>query len=195
MFNNLTAEQIIADILMNEMGLAEDQVWIRNQNKEVPADKRMYIVVGETDSQAMAVTNNAIDTVAGMDEIQQVQMRENIMIDLFSVTNEASQRRLEVLAALSSIYSQQAQELNIFKIFDMPTSFLNTSAAEGGSTLNRFSILIRCFVWYRKQKPISNLDTRRYNNGDYYDQYAAKGYDEQALEADKPIFEFNLTEQ
>lgn len=191
---NNNPEQIIADILKNELDLCDDQVVIRNQNYKLPSDQRLYVVVGQIDSRAMAVTNSTIATDAGMDEIQQVQARENIQIDLFSVTTEAMNRRLEVLAALSSVYAEQAQEINQFKIFEIPQSFLNTTAAEGGSMLNRFSILIPCFVWYRKQKAIGNNVDRKYNNGDYYDQYPARVDTEQTIGTAHGIIEFNLTE-
>lgn len=166
-------EQIVCDVIKKELDLCEDQVWVRNQNHKIPNDKRMYVVVGQTDSQIISNVNTPIPTDAGMDELQQIVARENLMIDLFGVTDEPRLRRLEVLLAINSVYSEQAQELNDFKIFPVSTSFTNTTAAEGGSMLNRFSILISCHVWYRKQKSISN-PTGQYYNGDYYDHYPVK---------------------
>jgi hypothetical protein len=98
-------------------------------------------------------------------EVNKLQMREDIQIDIFSRSNAAIFRNWEVIAALQSIYSQQQQELVNFKIFRCPRAMINTSSAEGGYQLNRYTITISCFVWYVKETLLTT------NNGDYYDDF------------------------
>ena len=96
-------------------------------------------------------------------------------------------RNWQVVAAMQSFYSQQQQELNNFKIFRIPQSFLNTSSAEGGSNINRFSITVPCFVWYRKDTILNSP------LGDYYDDFTTRVDDEQTIGTDTPIAEFEIT--
>lgn len=185
-------DQIIVDILQREMDMPKDSVWIRDQNKKIPPEKGLYIVVGMVDGQPYSsqtylrentLTNGNVQTI----EVNRVQIRENIQIDVVSRSDEAILRRWEVIAALRSIYSQNKQESNYFKIFRIPVSFLNTSDAEGGSSLNRYSITIPCFVWYKKEKVLSEVGKA------YYDDFTTRVDDEQTIGTPEGIFEFEIT--
>lgn len=182
--NNL-AEQVILNILITQMGLANDQGWVRYENELIPPDNRLYIVVGMVDTQVISNTNTPIPTYDGMSELLQVVSRENIQIDLFSRTIEALQRRTEALAVLNSIYSQQQQENQQFKIFKVPTSFVNTSAAEGGSNINRFSIIISCHTWFRQEKMLQSPD-------DYYKDFTTRVDDEKTINQPTGLIEFEI---
>src|SRR5580698_9050980 len=147
---NPIAEQIIVNILNEELNLPADHCWIRNQNKVIPPFEDLFIVVGMTDSKVIG--NDNILNAENLTETQNVITIDNIQIDMLSRNLEALTRRWEVIAALQSYYSEQLQEKYNFRIYQIPHSFTNTSFAEGGSQLNRYTIVIPCQVWYSKIK-------------------------------------------
>lgn len=250
-------EQILVDILTEEMDMPPNSVWVRDQNRLIPNDDGLYIIIGMVDSKPMSNTttmiqNNALvqgtqnyfsddvqtksyfsdddETVryvsdggtpaqqnvdyfsdrqftkiyfsddaqtlryisGSQPEIDQVQLStvqtcDNIMISILSRDTQALTRRWEIIAALQSIYSQQQQEANSFKIFRLPLNFVNASSAEGGSNINRFSITVPCFVWYKKEKVLTAT------GGDYYDDFTTRVDDEKTIGTPKPLFEFEIT--
>lgn len=189
---NSLASQIIINILIQRMQIDPQRIWVRDQNRKIPDDNGLYIVVGLVNAPVVIcnVTTMQQET-DGMTvtehEINQVQQREEILIDIFSRSNEALLRNWEVVAALQSFYSQQQQELNNFKIFRQPVSIANTSGAEGGSNINRFSITVAAFVWYKKD------DIFKSPLGDYYDDFTTRVDDNQTIGTDNPIAEFEFT--
>jgi hypothetical protein len=188
---NLLAAQVIIDILTQRMNLAPDQIWLRDQNRLIPTDKGLFIVVGMVDAKVItnitSMTTETVNTISTQHEINEVMMCEYTQIDIFSRSNEAKLRNWQVVAALQSFYSQQQQELNNFKIFRIPTSFVDTSGAEGGSFINRYTITVPCHVWYR-------LDTLLASPlGDYYDDFTTRVDDATTIGTNKPIVEFEIT--
>lgn len=183
-----STETYFVDIIRSEMGLTDQQIWIRNQNRKFPNTEGLFVVVGLAEAQTISNTNVCVATADGMDEIQQVQVREVIQVDLISESNEALTRRWEVLAAIQSVYAEQVQEANYFKIFPHTQNFINTSSAEGGSQVNRFTLSIPCHVWYRKEKSLVSI------NGDYYNNFDTRVDDEKTIGEEKGIIQFNIAE-
>lgn len=178
------ASQVIVDILKTEMVLDSQAIWLREQNKVIPNDQKMYIAVGLVSAHTLSnITELKKISDAVEVEVNHVQQKEAIQIDIFSYDNEALLRNWEVIAALQSFYSQRRQEENNFKIFRIPQSFLDTSATEGGSTLKKYSITINCLVWYRKQK-----------SGDYFDSFRTRVDDEATIGTDDPMAEFEINQ-
>jgi hypothetical protein len=122
-------------------------------------------------------------------EVNKVQAREDLQIDIWSRSNAAIFRNWEIVAALQSIYAQQQMELVQFKIFRIPRSFINTSSAEGGSQLNRYTITISCFVWYVKETLLTT------DKGDYYDDFTQRVDDRQTIGSDKPLIAFEINQE
>lgn len=190
------ASQIIVDILNNEMQMPKNSVWLREQNKTIPNDNNLYIAVGLNSAQTIAnvteiQTLDADGNILPKDdpsgtqyEVNQLTQAEAIQIDVLSSakSNLALFRQWEVIAAMQSIYAQQQQEANYFKIFRIPRSFIDTSSAEGGSMLQRFTITIVCHVWYRKQKKL----------GDYYDDFKVTVDNEKTIQNPPPAIEFEV---
>lgn len=181
------AEQIVADILKVRMVIADDRVWVRYQNQLIPPKSDIFINVGMIDSQIISSVNTPIPTDDGMDELLQVIARENIQIDILSRDNSALLRRFEVIAALKSIYSEQQQEYYNFRIFPISNSFVNTSLAEGGSNINRFSITIACQTWYNQQSALEAPN-------DYYNKFYTRADDEKTIGEENGLFEFTIEE-
>lgn len=175
------------------MGLAENQVVVRDQNFKIPNDQRIYVIVGMVDSrpysgQSYIEKRMTEDTIPYpyQVEVTKTQVRENIQIDIMSRSNQAILRKNEVYLAINAIMSKQAQERYGFKISRIPTNFINTSAAEGGSNLNRFTMTIPCLVWYQNERAISGDD------GLYYDDFTSRVDDEKTIGTENPLFEIEL---
>lgn len=185
----LTA-QVIVDILKQEMCLADDAVWVRNQNVLIPNDTGLYIIVGMRESYPIANVTKMTTVQNGNDvdayQVCEITQREIIQIDIVSRSNAALLRNWEVTAALQSFYSQQQQELNNFKIFRIPRSFVDSSESEGPAQLNKYSISIACFVWYRKTTQLTSP------LGDYYDDFTTRVDDENTIGTDTPLLEFEI---
>lgn len=153
--------QIICDILKNGMSLADSQIWIYNQRREIPQDKKLYIVVGLLSSSVYGNTNlqSTDPLITNIPETITQYVKETITVNLFSYTTEALERYPEVVGSMMSTYSQRTQEAQALKIFPIPTNVNDVSAVEGPSLLNRTSITLQVL---RKYDMILNAD--------YYDR-------------------------
>lgn len=197
--NGLSPAQIIVDIIANYMELDDQLVFIEDKNHNIPTDDGMIISVRTSaDSKVVSSTNEieekTVDNVVGQYETSSVTMRENVTIEAYSSVEgyqpekDVCARRWEIVAALGSIYSQQKQDENFFKIFKVPTSFLNTSAAEGGSQLARYTLSFAIMVCYKKSKLLST------DGNMYYEEFETRVDDEETIGEDDGLFEFTLDE-
>jgi len=191
------AEQVIIDILTNQMGLDPQRIWVRDQNKKIPPDDNLFITVGMADASPMSVQNYmetrtlppvppSEDPTVQEVEIIRTQLREIHQVDILSRNTDAITRRWEILAALGSIYAQQQQEKYVFKIGKLPTTFVNASSAEGGSQLNRFSLLFACFVWYKKEIALNP------NGSEFYDDFTTRVDDAKTIGEPEGLIEFEI---
>jgi hypothetical protein len=153
--------QIICDIIKDGMSLLDSQIWIYNQRREIPQDKKLYVVVGLLSSSVYG--NNGLQSidelVTDMPETLTQYVKESIKVDLFSYTTEAVERYPEVLGSMMSTYAQRIQEAQALKIFPIPSNVNDVSQVEGPSLLNRMSITLQVL---RKYDMILNAD--------YYDR-------------------------
>lgn len=177
------AEQFVRTIIKDEMALDDQTIWIRSQTRKIPDGDGMYVTVGMVDAPRV-LSSNLYTREDELDppkliQCQQLIMRENIQIDIFSRDNTAIMRRWEVVAALTSYRAIQNMELNNWKIFKTPSNFVDTSGAEGGGTLNRYTITIPCLVWYYKENPLPFPD--------FYDVFESRVDDAKTLGTDTPI--------
>lgn len=154
-------EEYIVDIIRNEMGLDQQNVWIHSQNRKIPPQSQeLYCTVGCVDF--MPISSKSRYNPINDTEVQTVYGRASIQVDLLSRSIEARQRRAELLMALNSFYSKEKQDKHQFRIFELPARFINTSSQEGGSEINRFSLIIRAMISEDKVK-----------DSDYYDTFHA----------------------
>lgn len=172
------------------MGLNADQIWLRNQNKVIPDDDKLYIIVGIVSSvpfsnitEVVPVTVNSIPL---LQENQRTTIKEDIQIDVVSADIQAAQRAWEVIAACHSLYAQQIQDANSFKIFRNPTHFVDLSGIEGGSTVNRYSIMISVWSWYVKTKILPQT------GDNYYDDFTQRVDDNKSIGQTEGIIEFEI---
>ncbi len=192
--DKLTA-QILVDIINREMSMPENSVWLRDQNRLIPNDNGLYIIVGFTGAPRVTANVTRMQEVPRtgggftIHQINEVQITENIQIDILSRANTALTRNWEIIAAMQSFYAQQQMEKNNFNISRIPQNFVNTSSAEGGSQLNRYSITITCAVWYRKDKLLASP------LGDYYNDFTTRVDDANTIGTNKPLIEFEINSE
>jgi len=137
----LTA-QLLCDIIKNGMQLQPDQLWIYNQRRSIPEDKRMYIVVSVVSIKPYANNNRPTNVTDGMNDLSSQYVSELMQVDLMSYTMEALERYSEVMASFVSTFSQQVQALNGLKIAEVPSSINDLSAIEGPTIMNRIAITL-----------------------------------------------------
>lgn len=120
-------------------------------------------------------------------EVCEAIVNEWVQIDVCSRNNDSITRNWEVIAALNSLYAKQTQESNNFKISRLPRGPNNTSSAEGGSYLNRYTLTVSCIVWYRKETVLTS--------GDYYDDFHTRADDEKTINTDSPLIKFEIDQE
>lgn len=190
------ASQILVDIIATRMELDTQSVWVRNQNRKIPQGDGVYIAVGQIGWKVYGNNREEVSTeipqpspspaIQTLTEVITINAQEMIQIDIMSRNNDALMRQWEILAALNSTYSVQQQEKNSFRIATIPMGFIDSSFAEGGSTLNRFTITIACNVWYKSTQLLSQ--------GDIYDSFGTRVDDAKSIETDEGIVEFTIDE-
>jgi hypothetical protein len=151
-------EEYIVDIIRKEMDLNQQNIWIHSQNRKIPPQSQeLYVTVGCVDF--LPISSKSRFNPANDTEIQTVYGRASVQIDILSRSREARIRRAELLMALNSYYSKEIQDRYQFRIFELPQRFINTSSLEGGSEINRFSLVIRAMISEDKVKTTSYYDT------------------------------------
>ena len=151
-------EQYVVDIIRTEMGLDQQHIWIQAQNRKIPPNSNdLYVVVGVVDFLPIS-SKSRFDSKTDK-EIQTLYGRANIQVDIFSRSNEARTRRGEVLMALNSFYSKGIQDSKQFRIFELPSTFINLSGLAGGSDINRFTMRFYAMVAEDKVKSSTYYDT------------------------------------
>ena len=175
-------EKILVDIIKHELNLPDNygttsngdvipSVIIYGQNiKLFNTDKLQVTVrtvsqnVWSNRSEFKEIVNS---TGSSFVEIQDINERRMMQVDVYSRNNDARERFWEVSMALKSTYAQQQMDLYNFKIGTM-TNSQNTSGLDGGSDINRFTVTFNVLTHQQKQKPV-----------DYYDKFTATFNNEQ----------------
>jgi hypothetical protein len=151
-------EEYIVDIIRKEMNLSQQNIWIHSQNRKIPPQSQeLYVTVGCVDF--LPISSKSRYNPDDDTEVQTVYGRASVQIDILSRSREARIRRAELLMALNSYYSKEVQDREQFRIFELPQRFINTSGLEGGSEINRFSLIIRAMISEDKVKGTDYYDT------------------------------------
>ena len=100
------------------------------------------------------IISNSLKTIDGID-VQSVNKRAVLQIDLWSRSMEAVNRKEEIIMALVSRYAESQMENCAFKIGRIPSNFVNLSSEEGSAIPYRFNISIPIQYYIEKRKEIS----------------------------------------
>lgn len=153
----MQVEEYIVDIIRTEMDIPQQNIWIQSQNRKIPPQsKELYCVVGVTNFKPISSKSRFLSE--SLEEEQTMYGRCDVQVDLMSRSNEARIRRSELLLALSSYYSKNVQDSNCFRIFELPTMFINTSGLQGGSDINRFTLIIPTMISETKIRSVEYYD-------------------------------------
>jgi hypothetical protein len=170
--------KVVAGIIEKEMLLEpsnplstdpnDHRVFIGNQSFVIPQYDYMFIIISESPGKVISAVSRFDDSGPSPTEVQEIIMQREIEIDVMSRTTkngytEARERKEEVLMAIASVYSQQQQEANGFRIFSFPTSFVDVTENEGAGRLIRYHASLMAHVRYSKQKAVDYFGTFDYN--------------------------------
>lgn len=150
--------KIIRELLVKEMGLAEDQVWLYGEKWKIPPGKGLAIVVeykyGKPYSSRLAFNSTEGDLASQ----NRVNRQEFIGVNLFSYNFDAQNRCPDVYFAMNSVYAQQLQEKFSFHIGRISQE-INLSAVEGDKYLRRFEIPMVVLSHYSQEKSVDFFDS------------------------------------
>ncbi len=148
--------ELFCDVIENELGLSQGQVYLWNQKINIPTDSRLYIAVGILSCKPFG-NSNTLDENG--DSIRSVNMQALLSVDILSRGSEARDRKEEVVLALISNYSQSQQELNSFYIGTLPIGFTNLSEVDGAAIPYRFNISVPIQYFVSKTSAVPYYDT------------------------------------
>jgi hypothetical protein len=150
--------KVICDILQSEMGLTAKQIATAYQDYKIPADG-LFVVAGYLGPTEIIASQGYLDTATN-EEVQEVVVRHMIQIDLMSMApdNSARIRKEEIALALRSFYSLKEQDLNNIGIAWLLSDFIDASAPEGTTMLNRYVTTCAVTALHRKVKTAGYLD-------------------------------------
>jgi len=141
--------QILCDIIRTTLNFSDDQIWIYNQRRSIPEDKRLYVIVGLISVQAYGNNvHHPVDINGNLTDQITTYVQETISIDLFSYTTASITQYSNIFGSLRSTYSQQIQEQYGIKIAEIPVSINDVSAVEGAALLYRLSITLQVLRKY-----------------------------------------------
>lgn len=185
----ILVEQIFVDIFRDQLQdfVEKDNIYIQDQEKQIPNDKKIRVAVRNVDSRVVSNnTKTQCDENGVFQEVQESTVRENIQVDVFGRNSDVLFIRSRVHMALNSLFAQQQQELYNFKVYKIPSTFVNASNVEGGSQMLRFTIVVPTMVWYR-------LTTDNPGAG-YFDKFPTKVDDDKTIETETPLAQFEINE-
>jgi hypothetical protein len=161
---------VLADIIKSELELTDTEdskgntispVMIYNQKYIIPTTKGLFVALSIVSQKVIGSKNSTQPTTGGMQETQELSISTLIQIDAMSRNEQARTRKDEIIMALSSIFSQQAQDTYGMRIAQIPISWLDASAIEGTAILNRYSTTVTIYSITRKIKAMTS----------YYDDF------------------------
>ena len=156
--------KVVADILQTGMGLADGQVLLAYQKDMIPTDGLLIIVTAVNDAEVARDSFIEAANTGGEQEVTELLILHEIQIDLLSFSSDARTRRMEVMAALSSAYSQRMQVANTLQIARNTTPMMDTSFLEVTKFLSRYTTRVRVTALHRIVNGVA----------EYYDDFSGE---------------------
>lgn len=145
---------ILADILTVFMGLDASRVVVYAENWDPPKDQGIYVTI-QTEPTKILGSSKTFDAQHDTEE-SSISCFQRLTVNITSRDRTALQRKEEVVMALTSVYSQQQQELQQCRIF-RGGDILDLSFIEASKALHRYQVpVIMTFV---KTKTTSSIPT------------------------------------
>ena len=156
-----STQSILCGLFRAYMDLATEQVVVYNQKWLIPSDDRLYIcvsAVGPQKTYGATVETELTEDRTGLEETVAVNTQEAIGVDVYSSSQDAVDRKEELLMALSSTAAQQLAEKYALRIAQVPLTFADLSGLEGTARLNRFHLSFIVLRTRSKTKVIESFD-------------------------------------
>jgi hypothetical protein len=151
---------IVADILREYMGLAEDVIALQNEPRRIAPKKGLFVDIAVIGVGTYANNGRAVNDPKDPEvtEVQTIGQREILQIDIFSKDRQAFDRIAEVPLALNSTIAVQACEHHGLKIARVPQSCVNVSHVEGAARINRFAFTVVILRAYSYARTVPTFD-------------------------------------
>lgn len=134
----------VAELIRAFMELKIEQVVIYNPSWTIPEDDRLYITVaflgGRPYGSSREYHMNADESA--LIEAITINKREDYSINIYSRSDEALNRKDEVVQAFNSTFAQQLSEALSIKMSLLPISFVDLSQLEGAARIYRYNLTI-----------------------------------------------------
>lgn len=143
---------VVADILQQGLGLADDAVVLAYEKNIIPKTTGLYISLDYVGPSKCIGNVNELDP-ATEDEIQSCSYYHLIQADLLSYDASARRRKEEATMAMASIYAVQQMEKYTMSIARNPSPWIDASSLERTKRLNRFISSLTVSAVHRKVVP------------------------------------------
>lgn len=143
---------VVADILQQGLGLADDAVALSYQKNILPKSNGLYVSLRYVGPAKCIANVNEFDA-ATEDEIQSCSYSNLVQMDLLSYDASARRRKEEATMAIASIYAVQQMEKYAMSIARNPSPWVDASSLEPTKRLNRFISTLTVFSVHRKVVP------------------------------------------
>jgi len=141
--------KIIADIIQTYMRLENGQVMLAYQKFKIPTEGLFVVITAVSDVEIARDSYIEDAQDGGQNEVVDIAMLHEIQIDIMSFDDQARKRRMEVIASLASIYSQQKQVANTIQIARNVMPMTDTSSLEVTQYLSRYTTRVRVAAFHR----------------------------------------------
>lgn len=141
---------VLCDVITNGLDLSQERVVEYAQNWNAPTDGLLYVVVSAREGKILSNSNQFDPSTK--EEVKSVVMFQSYDIDLTSKNNDALDRAVEVVMALTSQYSLNLQEQYQFRVFRTP-KIVDLTYIEAASALKRKRVSV--IITYSVEKRTS----------------------------------------
>lgn len=159
----LNIDALIAGLIRDELGLPQNppQVVTYNSNLEVPANTRIYVVVGYLVKDNYGEGSGYANSPDGTELLnnQQVASANIVTVDAFSVSGEAWDRLNEITMALTGDSAERLAEQNSLQIY-RPTDWSDLSAVEASRRLNRYQCQFAVYQSASRSRPVPFMEPK-----------------------------------
>lgn len=152
---------LLAQLFRDYMSLKEDHVLIYNQKFKLPDDPGIFVTVAFLAEKTFGTNKRYKDnpeTAGGRIEVISISKQQTYTVNIFSKDETALERKDEIVAALVSDRCQQMAEKHAFRVAPQPLSFVDLSATEGATRLNRYAITFNVLCWSTSERLIEYFD-------------------------------------
>lgn len=143
---------ILADIITVFLGLDATRVVVSSENYNPPKDQGIYITI-QTDPTEIIGVSQVFNGTTGAEE-SSISAFQRLTVNVTSRDRSALQRKEEIPMALTSVYSQQQQELQQVRIF-REGPILDLSFIEASKALHRYQVPVK--ITFVKSKTTANV--------------------------------------